>query len=525
MKTNKIKQIITLPYVKYGIFILVGVLLGWLLFSNSKQTEKASASQTEKKEEAKEIWTCSMHPQIRQDHPGKCPICGMDLTPLKTSSDMSGTADPNGIQMSEEAIALANIQTSTVGTGNTGKSLLLYGTIQPDERTSQTQSAYVGGRIERLFVNFIGESIRKGQTIATIYSPELVNAQQELLEAQKLSESQPYLLQAAREKLRLLNISEEQIHRIEQSRKVSAVIEIKSNTNGILVEKNANPGDYVNQGTPMFKVANLSQVWALFEAYESDLPFLKVGQTLTFTLNAVPGKTFSGRISFIDPMVDKDTRTAKVRVIIANPGMVLKPGMYAQASLRAAMNQYQDRIVVPKTAVLWTGKRSIVYIKQQGTSSPVFIMREIVLGPSLGNAYVVMEGLESGEEIVTNGVFAVDASAQLEGKPSMMNRPEQEEHHPETSPEKPVSMNYTMKVDGRCDMCKENIEKAARSVQGVSGATWDKNKKILHLTYSGKEAIPDIVGKAIAHAGYDNEKYKAGDQAYEGLPACCKYRE
>lgn len=417
----KIKQFIQNKYLKYGLILLVGLLLGWLIFGSSGKKDNQDGHKHESSE--KQIWTCSMHPQIKQDKPGKCPICAMDLIPLKTASSESDSAiDPNSIQMSEEAIALANIQTTVVGKGNSNKSIELYGSIQPDERFSQTQSSYVGGRIERLLVNFVGESIRQGQTIATIYSPELLNAQQELIEANKLVASQPYLLQAARQKLRYLNMPEDQILRIEKSGKVSPVLEVKSNTSGILVEKNVSQGDYVNQGTVMFKVANLSQVWAMFDAYESDLPFVKVGQQLSFTLKALPGKTFSGKISFIDPIVDKTTRTAKVRIVIPNPGLLLKPEMYATATVTSSLKEYKEGMVIPKSAILWTGKRSIVYVKQQGTTSPVFKLREVELGPSLGDAFVVLSGLKEGEEIVTNGVFSVDASAQLEGKPSMMGR-------------------------------------------------------------------------------------------------------
>lgn len=406
---------------KYGLMLFIGLFLGWLFFKNSGT---ATPQKNEHKHEAaKQIWTCSMHPQIREDKPGKCPICGMDLIPLKTDTpDSMNMSDPNAIQMSEDAIALANIQTSKVGEGDADKSIQLYGTIQPDEQLSQTQSAYVAGRIERLFVNFVGEKVRRGQTIATIYSPELVNAQQELLEALKMASSQPYLLQSARQKLLYLNMTEDQVNHIEKSGKVSPVLEIKSNTDGTLITKNVNQGDYVNQGTVMFKVANLSRVWAMFDAYESDLPFLKVGQTLQFTLKAIPGKVFSGKISFIDPIVDSQSRTAKVRVEIGNPGMQLKPEMYATASVKSSLNQYKGKIVVPKSAILWTGKRSIVYVKEEGMKSPMFQLREVELGPSLGNAYVILSGLKSGDEVVTNGVFAIDASAQLDGKPSMMNQ-------------------------------------------------------------------------------------------------------
>src|SRR5699024_2752681 len=161
-------------------------------------------------------------------------------------------------------------------------------------------------------------------------------------------------------------------------------------------------------------------VWALFDAYEVDLPFLKVGDKLTYTLQAVPGKTFTGKIAFINPILDPVTRTAKVRVETVNTGMQLKPEMYANATIEAPLNQYKDQIVIPKTAVLWTGKRSLVYIKQPHTETPAFLMHEVELGPSLGDSYVIMSGINDGDEIVTHGAFTVDASAQLEGKLSMM---------------------------------------------------------------------------------------------------------
>lgn len=163
-------------------------------------------------------------------------------------------------------------------------------------------------------------------------------------------------------------------------------------------------------------MANLTKVWALFDAFEVDLPFLSKGDPVEFTLQALPGKKFSGKISFIDPILNTTTRTAKVRVEVPNASLELKPEMYATANVSAPLRNYKNEIVVPQTAVLWTGKRAIVYVKQPDTNTPAFLMREVELGPSLGNSYVILNGLREGEEIVTNGVFAIDASAQLEGK-------------------------------------------------------------------------------------------------------------
>lgn len=517
METNKFKNIVRNSYFKYGLILIVGLFLGWAIFGGSSGGHNHDAEhQHEHGEGEDQVWTCSMHPQIKQDKPGKCPICGMDLIPLKTSGKGGdGVVDPNAIQLSEEAAALANIQTTKVSRQNPVKDVQLYGTIQADERLLQSQTSHVSGRIEKLFINFTGETVRQGQTIATIYSPDLLNAQQELLEAVKMQAQQPALLLAAREKLRLWKLNDDQIAEIERSGNASPLVSIKANTSGIIVAKKVSQGDYINQGSVLFDIANLSQVWAMFDAYEVDLPFLRVGDKIEFTLQALPGKTFSGRISFIDPILDKTTRTAKVRVETANPGLQLKPEMYANAIIKAPLKQYNNEMVIPKSAVLWTGKRSIVYVKQPNMESPTFMLRQIELGPSLGASYVVISGLNDGEEIVTNGTFTVDASAQLEGKLSMMNL--------ETGHDK--GEHTMIAVEGLCEMCKDRIEKAAKAVSGVSSASWDLKTKQLHLNFDPAKTSIDAISKAIAKVGHDTEKYKADNAVYEALPSCCHYRK
>lgn len=483
------------------------------------------------------VWTCSMHPQIRQDKPGKCPICGMDLIPLKKNVISGGDAvsDPDAIRLSDEAMALADVQTTRVSRSNPVKQVRLYGKIIPDERSLQSQTAYVGGRIERLDIEFTGETVRAGQTLATLYSPELFTAQQELLEAVRMQ--QPALVQAAREKLRLWNLTDAQIDAIQYSGQVSPMVEIKSNTNGIVIAKRVNRGDYVSQGSILFDIANLSRVWAMFDAFEVDLPFLAKGDRVEFTLSAFPGKTYSGRISFIDPILNATTRTARVRVDVANPTLEMKPEMYATAQVAAPLKGYKDRIVVPQTAVLWTGKRAVVYVRLPDTDTPTFRMREVTLGPALGGAYVVLDGLSDGEEIVTNGVFSIDASAQLEGKRSMMN-----EDTPGIAPMtghqghsmsgmsgshvvSQESEHVLFAVRGSCDMCKERIETAAKGVSGVRSALWDREKQMIHLQLDPSETSADAVAKAIAAAGHDTDKYKAVKAVYDALPGCCKYRD
>ena len=544
---KKIKEWFKTKEIRYIVFALAGLFLGWLFFSPSSAPSPANdehhhshdsiaghAHSHDLQQDENGVWTCSMHPQIKQDKPGKCPICGMDLIPLRKSGNDHGNVDPSAIQLSEEAIALANVQTSRVNKENPVKEVRLYGKIAPDERSLQSQTAHVGGRIESLAVDFTGETVRAGQTLATLYSPELFTAQQELTEALKMQ--QPALIKAAREKLRLWKMTDAQIAAIEQSGTISPTVEIKSNTSGIVMSKRVSQGDYVSQGAVLFDIANLSKVWAMFDAYETDLPFLSKGDPVTFTMQAFPGKAFKGRIAFIDPIVNPTSRTSRVRVEVANPGMELKPEMYATAIVDAPLKGYKDQIVVPQTAVLWTGKRSIVYVKQPDTTTPTFLMREVELGPSLGNAYVILKGLADGEEIVTNGVFSIDASAQLEGKTSMMNNDGNAAHpmtghaghhmHGEAAAPNTTQSEHAMfGVKGACDMCKQRIEEAAKSVKGVTSASWDKDAQMVHLQFDPTQTSADAIAKAIAKAGHDNDKYKADDSIYNKLPACCKYRQ
>jgi Cu(I)/Ag(I) efflux system membrane fusion protein len=194
-----------------------------------------------------------------------------------------------------------------------------------------------------------------------------------------------------------------------------------SNTSGTIISRRISAGDYVTAGSVLFEIADLSRVWVLFDAYETDLPFLNKGERVNFTIQAMPGSELSGNIVFIDPILDPVTRVAKVRVEAANHSGKLKPEMFATGVVSSSLKDYKDNIIIPGSAVLWTGKRSIVYVKDTSTDEPVFRLREIGLGPALSEGYVVTDGLAEGEEIVTQGTFSVDAASQLEGKPSMMN--------------------------------------------------------------------------------------------------------
>jgi len=561
MKKNKF---LSNKYITGSLLVIAGLLLGWMFFHHSAPTENSEQTALlDQSKNAKQIWTCAMHPQIKMDKPGQCPICGMDLIPLQSAN---AEIDEQAIQMSESAIKLAEVQTSIVGKERATKEVLLYGKIKPDERLLQSQTAHVPGRIEQLFINVTGEVVTKGQLIARIYSPELISAQKELLEAVTMQDKYPALPEAAREKLRNWKLSDQQIHDIESSGKVTSTFDIYANTSGIITSLKVNEGDYIGKGAVLFEVADLSKVWAVFDAYETDLPWISMGQKVEFTAQAIPGKTYDGTVSFIDPVIESSTRIARVRVELSNVGFRLKPEMFINGIVKSNLTKAGQQITIPQSAVLWTGKRSIVYVKIPGTETPEFKMREITLGPSVTDAYVMEDGLAIGDEIVTNGTFSVDAAAQLAGKPSMMNpeggkmtvgsmpgmdmgnngtnkeeraKPEMDmgttsgnkenEKQPAMDMKdgsKPMKMEKQMvKVSGNCEMCKDRIEKEAKSVNGVVLADWNVETKMLQVEFDASKTTLDAIQKVIALAGHDTGKYKAPDDVYNKLPKCCLYRK
>jgi Cu(I)/Ag(I) efflux system membrane fusion protein len=523
------KKILKNQQIRYGLFGILGLLLGWLIFHTpSKMPDTVASGKVEK---TAEIWTCAMHPQIRMHEHGKCPICAMELIPLKQNSQLG--VDPETIHLTKDAAQLANVQTTVVSHKHSEKELRLYGKVQADERLLQNQVTFIPGRIEKLMVNFTGESIQKGQKLAIVYSPEMVTAQQEMIEAVKTKLTQPEIYEAAKEKLRQWKLADKEIQALELSGKIQTNVDVVSNTSGIVMTRRVNTGDYVSQGSVLYEIADLSHVWILFDAYESDLPFVQKGDKVNFTVQALPGQTLSGSVMFIDPVIDPLNRVAKIRLEISNPGGKLKPEMFVTGILKSAPSQYKDNLVVPKTSVLWTGKRSIVYVKLPASAEPVFKMREVELGPMLGTDYVILSGLKDGEEIVTRGAFNVDAAAQLEGKPSMMSQEAGSTDgmiQPKTSTTTENSgvkayQHLSVKVAGNCEQCKDRIENAAKSVIGVKSANWSPDSKILQLEIDESLTNSASIQQTIAKSGHDTENSKAPDDVYKKLPECCLYRK
>jgi membrane fusion protein, copper/silver efflux system len=445
---------------------LIGFIMGWLIFGtgnhNHVESTLSITEMTSGEQGIQQMYTCSMHPQIRSPNPDdKCPICGMDLIPVPVDEDQDMESELPRLRLTERAVALMRIQVWPVEGRQMFVPVRLYGRLGYDETRLTTIAAWVPGRLDRLYVDFTGTLVRKGQPMVEIFSPKLIAAQEELLQtirtAQELKKSGRGLVldktlltvDASHDRLRLLGLGEDQIKRIEKQGHVDDRLVISAPSSGIVIERLASTGDYVETGQPIYRLADLSRLWVQLEVYESDVQWLSLGQKAIFTTQSYPGKKFEGTVSFIDPILSDRTRTIRVRVDIPNPDGLLKPGMFVRGVIEAGLGRYQayDKpknehdehlghastdetkptihagdmpLVIPVTAPLVTGERAVVYVRLPETEQPTFEPRDIVLGPKVGAWYIVREGLSEGELIVTNGSFKIDSELQIRGQPSMM---------------------------------------------------------------------------------------------------------
>lgn len=425
------------------------------------------------------FWTCSMHPQIKLPEPGQCPICNMDLIPVQKTTRNS-SSDTFQLRLSKTAEKLARVEVAPAVRKMVTKEIQMVGTLDFDETRLTNITAWVPGRIDRMFVDYTGIRVKKGEHMLEIYSPELLSAQEELIQASKslgrlrgsgselVRKSTEQALRSSREKLQLLGLTEGQVREIEKSGTPGDQVTIYAPAGGVVIERNATEGMYVQTGTKIYAIADLSSLWLHLDAYESDLPWIRYGQKVTFTTGAIPGKTFEGVISFISPVVDIQTRTTRVRVNIDNSSGILKPGLFVNGVVKSeiygeakvidtslkgkyigpmhpeiirdkpgkcpicGMNlvpaeelgyitddiETPPPLVVPVTAPLLTGKRAVVYVRNKNGA---YELRNVLLGPRAENFYIIESGLQEGELVVVNGAFRIDADIQIKGETSMMN--------------------------------------------------------------------------------------------------------
>jgi len=416
----------------------VAFWLGGMWLGGDRRTEPAANTPA-----VAEEWTCSMHPQVRSPEPGACPICGMDLIPV-SKADGDAQAQ-NRIALSQSARLRAKIRTTPVKRLHAGRfERRLLGRVDYDETRLRTVTSWIEGRIDRLHVRTTGEKVQRGQVIATLYSPEVLRAHQDLLLAkqqiQKLRGATEgarmgaeAALEASRERLRLLGVPADEVAAMEQASRPSEQIRIRSPFSGTVIERLATEGAYVKTGTGLYQIADLSRLWVQLDAYESDLPVLQIGQEVSLKVEALPTEEFSGRVTFVDPILNQRTRTTRVRIEVKNPKGQLRPNMFAEAVVRGSSSTASgedDALVIPETAPLFTGRRSVVYVEIPGMASPTYEARVVRLGPKMGEVYPVIAGVREGERVVVNGAFTLDADLQIRGGDSMMSAPDDSEDGP-----------------------------------------------------------------------------------------------
>ncbi len=384
--------------ISYIAMLLVVILVG----CSSNNNEQSNAT-------IKEYWTCTMHPQVHMDGPGSCPICGMDLIKkvadekpeAGSAKDMAGM-----ITLSSKKQILANVSTLIVKEEYLQDQVTAYSYLDFVENNRKTISARFNGRIEKLLVDKTGDYIKKGQPLFEIYSPDLVQAQNEYLIA--LNNSQNSSLQkAAKKKLEIFGLTQDQIQSLEKTREINITLTYYSPVNGTVIEKKVQEGVYVNEGTTIYDVAELSTLWNIAEVYENNLGNVKVGSPVKLHLRAYPGEEFSGRVTFIYPVVNSQTRTVKVRSEFSSNGGKLKPQMYGETIFNSAGGH---GLLVPADAVIIAGKRAVVWAK---AGDGMFEARSVTIGNRYGDKYHIVSGLNEGDEIAATGGFLIDSESQL----------------------------------------------------------------------------------------------------------------
>jgi Cu(I)/Ag(I) efflux system membrane fusion protein len=521
------------------IIFALGMTSGYLIFSKDTNSRKAH---TGKGTPESQVWTCSMHPQIRKDKPGKCPVCFMDLILL---SKNSGNLDPDQIRLTDYAKKLAEIQTAKVYRGPVTKTLRLPGTLQLDETRVKHLTAWVGGRIERLYVNYTGIPVKRGEHMAEFYSPELIAAREELLKTQK----RPELQKAVIERLLRWGISANQIESFKRQIPGDKNIQINSPAQGIVIEQSVKEGMYVNQGTRLFSIADMRKLWLMAKVYERDIKWLKYGQKVKCEFEAYPGQLFTGTIAFISPVLKTDSRTVNARVNIDNNRGRLKPGMFGRLTIEVTIGKggrvinpdlagkwispmhpeiIKDEpgkcdvcgmdlvpvqsmgintarpedypLIVPESAVLWTGPRSLVYKRVKGKEK-LYQAVEVILGSKVDGGYIIRSGLNPDEEVVVNGAFKLDAEQQINARKSMMSpdrdlSAQADKTLKSLSPEelKVVENQIKLSLAIAKELAADNLAKAKQSAQQAHDHLMKTNKlKIEKLVRTNKKLMPILM--------------------------------
>ena len=366
------------------------------------------------------FWYDPMHPAYKADKPGIAPDCGMQLVPKYADEQTSLAKMPAGtVMISPDKQQLIGVRTGKVERRSFERTIRTTAQLTADETKIAHVHVKVSGWIDKVYVDYVGQLVKKGQPLFTLYSPDLVATQEEYLIAKRgqaslgsspfmeVSTGSNSLFRAARDRLKLWDISDEQIKKLDETGEVTKNLTFYSPTRGFVTDRKAFPQTSVTSDTELYTISDLSTIWANMDVYEYEVPYIHVGQPVELQLSYYPGKTWHGHVSYIYPMVDAQARTLKVRIELPNPEMELKPQMFADAQLKV---DYGSKVVVPAEAVLDSGNEQIVFVVRDGG---MFEPRRITMGPQCDNLIVVLSGLKPGEEIVVSGNFLIDSESRL----------------------------------------------------------------------------------------------------------------
>lgn len=432
---------------------------GWYLW----QKTHSGAATEQKVVQGKQLYTCSMHPFIIKDKPGTCPICGMELIKKIDNAPADGTpqtpeqkqqADMLGhVSISPTQRVIANVATVAAKQSTLDKEINAVGIVQYDQSRQAKVTAWISGRIDKLYVTTVGAYVSKNKPVADVYSPDLLATQQEYLLAIKsreqlknspipsISQNGDGLVASSKQRLMLFGVKESQIAELEKAGKPNIRLPIYTPQSGVVIEKMVQQGQYVNTGDPLFNIADLSTVWVEIEVYENEFTNIRIGQRVEIRSQSFPGRPFTGRISFIYPFLDPKTRTVKARVEMPNPGMKLKPDMFVNAIIKVPLG---SAIVVPVTAVIDTGKRQVVWVE---ASPGMFEPRDVQVGQQTDDKVQILSGINPGDKVAVSGSYLIDSESQLKGGGSVDHsqhtggaKPEAKGQAPAAAPAKKESL-------------------------------------------------------------------------------------
>ena len=460
----------------------------------------------------KQLYTCGMHPNVLKKEAGNCPICEMDLVPVKSFSNSTNVHIPSQLQQNMGVRLTKVIKRKPI------KEIMTTGTIAYDETRISHITLKYDIWVEYSPVTYIGQHVKKNEPVLNVYSPELINAQNEYLNALKtvkvLGKTGEDLLRSSTLRLKTFNISDKTISKIKRAGNAIDKIKIPAPISGVITKLNVKHGHYSRKGEMLLEIADLSKVWLIMDIYEKDLPFVSNNQDVFVTIPYDPNAKFTGKIDYIFPVIDQITRTVKARVILHNPKERLKINMMANVKISA--NLGSDVLAVPSEAVIKTGKRNLVIVKSKDNQ---FQPKEIILGIYFDGFYEVKSGLKENNIIVLSSQFMIDSESKLKEAVQKILTTSDNSESPYSKYAKFTEISLP---SIQCDQCVKTIDTSLKNVNGIESVKIELENKKTIIHYNPEKILAKKLEQIIAESGYDANSTKRVESAYQNLPDCCK---